>query len=42
MEEEEARELEKLREDQEEEELNEFNCKICIDTFEDENSIFPL
>ena len=22
--------------------MNEFNCKICFDQFEDENSIFPL
>lgn len=22
--------------------MNEFNCKICFDQFEEENSIFPL
>jgi hypothetical protein len=42
LEEEEKKELQKLRDEQEEEEMNEFNCKICFDSFDDENSIFPL
>lgn len=42
LEAEEQLELQRLRDEQEEEEMNEFNCKICLDGFGDENSIFPL
>ncbi len=41
LQEEEARELEALRREQEEKDLENFRCHVCLEDFNEEN-IFPL